>query len=141
MKYYLNILCIIAISTVVASCQSNQHTPSKVSCDYLPETPRPNWTNENHLQGYYVGIGIAEFAEGGEKNQRKQAYEDALGGLAKSIAAKVFSKTQTHIIDNNGNSSTNSELINSVSAELPLQQVIHDKWWLDRKTCNSGHVL
>lgn len=112
------------------------------SCKYLPEEPRPKWTESGYEKsGYYLGVGFTDKKKKMEfKEFQDDSQQDALSTLVQSISITVestFEKTQ-RVVDGDTKQNEISEdvkITSKIKADQLLRDVKFKDEWLDRKNC------
>lgn len=122
---------------ILIGVMTNVHSES---CDFLPPAVQPDWTFESPaIEGYYVGVGLAESYGIGADEQIEQARQSALNDLSSSIEVSVRSSLSVDIKEkkSGGRSLVDSDVrqITETITDTSLKDVEVDETWLDRKRC------
>ena len=111
------------------------------SCDFLPRAMQPDWTSDSPaIEGYYVGVGLAEAEDLSANEQVEQARQSAVGELANSISVSVRSSLSVDVQESSSffggaDVEKNVRQLTETIAETSLKDVEVDSKWLDRKRC------
>ena len=111
------------------------------SCDFLPPAMQPEWTFDSPaIEGYYVGVGLAESEDVSANEQIELARQSALGDLANSISVSVRSSLSVDVKQSSSffggdDVDKNVRQLTETIAETSLKDVEVDSTWLDRKRC------
>lgn len=132
-KYLLHIITLMALFGLMTNAYSE-------SCDFLPPAPQPDWTFESPaIEGYYVGVGLAESDNMGADEQIEQARQSALNDLASGIKISVHSSLKVDIREqkSSGRAIVDQDVqqITETIIDTSLKNVEVDSTWLDRKRC------
>ena len=105
-------------------------------CDFMPGSSQPTWTFDSPaIEGYYVGVGLAEEDDDGPDAQIEKSRQSALADLASSIQVSVRSSLRIEIQSEDGDVESDIEQITETITDTSLQDVIVDDTWLDRRRC------
>jgi ElaB/YqjD/DUF883 family membrane-anchored ribosome-binding protein len=110
------------------------------SCDFLPGGMQPEWTYDAPaIEGYYVGVGLAEAENSPANEQIERARQSALSDLAGSISVSVRSSLSLDVKQSgtvgDEDIEKNVRQLTETITETSLKDVQVDATWLDRQRC------
>jgi len=139
---YLVCFIVASIWLFIFGCATTSQVTQE-TCNFIPsEEKPPDWVvGDNHLAGYYVGIGQAEkkHADSHPEEIIQHARSMALDNLAQNIQVNIKSELKVSSIHNEDNHRiTFSESIQSdvlTNANITISNIHQDDLWLDQKQC------
>jgi hypothetical protein len=127
----------VLFALLTFSLMSGAHAES---CDFLPIAMQPEWTFEAPaIEGFYVGVGLAEAEDLSANEQIERAKQSALSDLSSSIRVSVRSSLSLDIKQSTASGDEevekNVHQLTETITKTSLQDVEVDSTWLDRKRC------
>ncbi|MDH5610964.1 MAG: LPP20 family lipoprotein [Gammaproteobacteria bacterium] len=128
-----NVLFILLILSLMSGAHAE-------SCDFLPRAMQPEWTFEAPaIEGFYVGVGLAEAEDLSANEQMERAKQSALSDLSSNIRVSVRSSLSLDIkqktLSGDEEVEKNVRQLTETITEISLKDVEIDSTWLDRKRC------
>lgn len=117
-------------------CVSSCFGPKSYRCNFLPETPPPDWvvSGSPAIDGFYVGTGSSGKNVQGPTGQLAEAKKRAIEDLASSI--QVFVKNEVNTYKSNHEEKKNlTENISQHIVNMSLGNIQQDGRWLNRDAC------
>ena len=136
---YIGLLFFCFILTF--GCQLKTVIPNESYCQSFIDSPRPKWIVNPELSGYYVGVGVSEYQNKGEKYQRENSYQDAVNSLASSLITKVTTTSQSHVNSQDGNVNYISEIYSRFVSKITLNNIQLEEWWTDPSSCQIWSLV
>jgi hypothetical protein len=135
-------LGLIFICTVILlGCHAKTKISNVKYCESFPDLPRPKWTVDPELTGYFVGVGVSNYQSQGEKYQRDLTYQDAVNDLASSLVTKVTSSMELRTTSEWGDVNNSSEIYSKLLSEITLENIKVEAWWPDRTSCQLWSIV